>query len=349
MRDFVKKRWRRDCFIVSCFCMFFARVTVHAETEAGNKGKWEPVFYFIPGQRVKSGTPIGEVKRPEYAWNKEKEPVYGKITWYEAQSRSELEADMELSGDSGDVWKLIWIFEPDSRFGTYENAEGIISITITEEDIPDDTVDAGILEKAWKAFIKDEARETETEEVGEELENEEESENSIVVELPSNGGRELEDQNDEIQESVSGTTNGSVKVTSDKDIPGNLLNGVGRSITGVGAVGENELVIEEWYIEPDTSYEMENTGSVSFEDTQSSSFEDTDKEYPSMASENSYREVSMPTVKERYDVETKMAETEKENGAPETGDCASPMFWMSLCFLSAIIIFMKNRERDLEL
>ena len=345
MKDVMKKRWRRDCFIVSCLCILLARVTVNAETEPGNKGKGEPVFYFIPGQRVKSGTAIGMIKRPEYAWNNEKESVYGKITWYEAQYRCELEEDMELSGEAGDIWKLIWIFEPDPRFGTYENAEGIVSITITEEDVPDYTVDASVLEEAWNAFVPEDEQEKETEELGENLESEEKTENSIVVEIPSNDGDTH--KKDEIYESVSGITNGPVKVTSDEGITGNLLNGVGSAITGVGAVGNMEPGLEEWYIESNYSDEIENMDSNQTENRDAmkeDDFYDAGRDYPVMVTENSDREESMLMAQESSNSGSSFSETEKSEKsetrkeAPKTGDTISTVFWKVLLLCSVAII-----------
>lgn len=346
MKDVMRKRWRRDCFIVSCLCMLFARVTVNAEAESGNTGRGEPVFYFIPGQRAKSGTAIGMIKRPEYAWNKAKESVYGKITWYEAQNRCELEEDMELSGEAGDIWKLIWIFEPDPRFGTYENAEGIVSITITQEDVPDYTVDASVLEKAWNAFMPEDEQEKETEELGENLEAEEKTENSIVVEIPSND-RDGH-KKDEIYESVSGITNGPVKVTSDEGIPGNLLNGVGSAITGVGAVGNTESGLEEWYVESNNySDEIENMDSnqTEYRDAlKEDDFNDTESDYPAMITENSDREESMLMAQESSNSGSSFSETEKSEKsetrkeAPKTGDTISTAFWKVLLLCSAAII-----------
>lgn len=358
MRDFMKKRWRRECFIVSCFCMLFARVTVNAEIEAGNKGRGEPVFYFIPGQRVKSGTPIGKIKRPEYAWNKAKEAVYGKIAWYEAQYRCELEEEMELSGKEGDIWKLIWIFEPDPRFGTYENAEGIVTITIVEEDVSDDTVDVSVLEEAWNAFRTEEEQKKETEELGENLETEENTENSNVAEDPSNDRDGSEHKEDEIYESVSGVTSGPVKVTSDENITGNLLNGVGSAITGVGAVGNSGPGLEECYIEPDHFGEVGNIDSNQAEYNDASKedavFEDTGREYPAMVTENRGREESALTAQESssygssFSEPVKAEETEKRKEVPDTGNDSFLMCWWILFLFTGLYVsfFVINRQKN---
>ena len=212
--------------------------------------------------------------------------------------------------------------------------------------MPDYTVDASVLEEAWNAFMPEDEQERETEELGENLESEEKTENSIVVEIPSNDGDTH--KKDEIYESVSGITNGPVKVTSDEGITGNLLNGVGSAITGVGAVGNTESGLEEWYVESNNySDEIENMDSnqTEYRDAlKEDDFNDAESDYPAMVMENSDREESMLTAQESSNSGSSFSETEKSEKsetrkeAPKTGDTISTAFWKVLLLCSAAII-----------